>query len=265
MNQTAPLVSADGVGSVSLSYQRYDEDDSPEHHTNQATTTILPWNSWKTEKFWLLFLAFGCITGCGLFVINNLSTMVQSMGAPDELAGTLIITLSLSNALGRITMGTLGDVLVNRPKLFLLQMTSLIMATILLLASTNFLGQSVAFLVIMVIFVAMAYGGSYVAIVAILTNMFGKSNFGKDYGLMGMAPALSGLLFNTISAWWYEQHTNNDDNDGNDTNVCVGAGCYRMSYIMTGCAGLVGFAFLRVLLQKSSTSTYPTSSSSSSS
>jgi MFS family permease len=43
------------------------------------------WESWKHIDFWLLFFGFACVTGCGLFVINNLSTMVQSSGESDFL------------------------------------------------------------------------------------------------------------------------------------------------------------------------------------
>ena len=54
--------------------------------------------------------------------------------------------------------------------------------------------------------VATAYGGSWVLIVGILADLYGREHFGKDYGLIAMGPALSGMLFNSMSAIIYERH-----------------------------------------------------------
>mmetsp|Transcript_25947 Transcript_25947/g.54810 ORF Transcript_25947/g.54810 Transcript_25947/m.54810 type:complete len:552 (+) Transcript_25947:141-1796(+) len=227
--------------------------DQMEHSLQSGNNSVKKeWKSWKDSSFWLLFFSFACITGCGLFVINNLSTMAQSIGAPNEFAGTLIITLSGSNVAGRIIMGALGDVTNggssgNSSKLFLLQMASVVMAVALLLFGmlSPFPGHERVSLTFVVILVAMAYGGSWVVVVAILADLFGKDNFGKDYGLMAMGPALSGMIFNSVSAWFYEQHTVSGSN-----SVCVGVKCYQAAYGLTGISALVGCVLLQFLIRK---------------
>jgi MFS family permease len=208
------------------------------------------WESWKHIDYWLLFFSFACVTGCGLFVINNLSTMVQSSGESDSFASSLVISLSLANVLGRIVMGSLGDATHDVPaegrkkrRLRLLQMTHLIMTVAFITVILS--GQQKACLIIMVVMVALAYGGSWVAVVSILSDLFGKEHFGKDYGLLAMGPALSGMALNNLSARLYDQHTSSDSN-----NVCVGSHCYRTAYFLAGIIALLGLASMELLIRK---------------
>ena len=98
---------------------------------------------------------------------------------------------------------------------------------------------------IMVIMVAIAYGGSWVLIAAILPDLFfgTKKHFGKDYGLLAMGPALSGMLFNAVSARWYEQHTTSE-------TVCTGSNCYQSAFLLTGGAAMLGCLLLKVVRDK---------------
>lgn len=210
------------------------------------------WESWKRVEFWLLFFAFACVTGCGLFVINNLSTMVQSSRQSDSFAFALVVTLSLANVLGRIVMGGLGDRgggdeqedggRGKERKLRLMQMTHVIMT----LAFFNVIvtGQGKICLILLVVIVALAYGGSWVAVISILSDLFGKEHFGKDYGLLAMGPALSGMALNNLSARLYDQQTSED------SNVCLGSHCYRTAYILAGIAALLGLASIEILIRK---------------
>jgi MFS family permease len=207
----------------------------PENHLTTEGIRQAPWSSWRRLDFWLLFGSFGCITGCGLFVINNIAAMVQSIGESDALAGKLVFLLSICNVFGRILMGALAD----HPrfqKLDLYRYASLLMALALLVSALG--GTSGMCLAFTVGVVAFAYGGSWVLIVGILADLYGKADFGKDYGLMAMGPAVSGMLFNSLSALLYQYHT--DD----DSDVCVGANCYRGSYLITAASAFVGFLIL---------------------
>lgn len=213
------------------------------------------WNTWRHLEFWLLVLAFSCVGGCGLFVINNLSLIAQSLGLESEaFAGALIIILSISNVLGRIIMGGLGDYSsspVHRivtKRLGLLQLSSFLMTLALLFMAIGSIFEFKSihhtyFLVIMVIMVAVAYGGSWVLIAATLPDLFGTKNYGKDYGLLAMGPALSGMLFNAVSARWYEQHTTSE-------TVCTGSNCYQSAFLLTGGAAMLGCLLLKVVRDK---------------
>lgn len=197
------------------------------------------WNSWKRIDFWLLFGSFACITGCGLMIINNISTMVQSLGGDDSLAGTLVVGLSICNVLGRILMGSLAD----HPKLHKLDLyrySSLLMALALVVSAVG--GTSLFCLSITVAFSAMAYGGSWVLMIGIVGDVFGKDDFGKDYGLIAMGPAISGMIFNSLSAHFYDNHAT--DIKG----VCIGAVCYRDAFFLAAASATTGYLILLWLL-----------------
>jgi len=193
------------------------------------------WTSWKKFDFWLLFGSFACITGCGLMVINNISTMVESIGGDDSLSDYLVVGLSLCNVLGRILMGSLADH-PNLNKLDLYRYSSLLMAFALM--TSVFGGTSSICLAVTVALAAISYGGSWVLIIGVLAEFYGKRDFGKDYGLIAMGPALSGMAFNAFSAQIYESHANQD------SGVCIGSSCYRDAFLMTMISATTGYLIL---------------------
>ena len=185
------------------------------------------WVAFRTSDFWILFAAFACCTGCGLFIINNVSIMVQSIGGQDTFAGQLVVILSFANCFGRICIGVLAD---RYDKLLLLGISSLVMAGALFVSACE--GSSFAALLMTVVLVAAGYGGSWVLAVGILSDWFGSTNFGKNYGVLAMGPALSGMLFNTCSAWMYEKSMKPN------ALFCLGASCYKGGFLLTGSAAL---------------------------
>lgn len=205
-----------------------------------VNTRLQAYTTWKRFDFWILFGSFACVTGCGLFVINNISTMVQSLRQPDSLAGHVVILLSICNVAGRILMGSLAD-LPHFHKISLFQSAAILMAFGLLISAISPFqegdSRESVCLIITVAFVAIAYGGSWVLIVGILTDLYDRQDFGKDYGLIAMGPAVSGLIFNSMSASIYENgaETNDDNNE-----ICLGNDCYRGSYWITATAAFVG-------------------------
>lgn len=205
--------------------------------------SLSSWKTWTKRDFWLLFASFACTTGCGLFVINNISTMVQSIGGEDSFAGNLVFLLSICNCAGRIIMGALAD----RPRLSkvaLFRGVSVLMALALSVSAAAGPERAHVSLVITVAVAAMAYGASWVLIVGILAEWFGNVDFGKDYGLIAMGPALSGMLFNSASAWIYQQHAAMEVDEGVDSVVCLGLACYRGAYILTAAAAVIGCLLL---------------------
>ena len=216
-----------------------------------SPVTNTTWNNWKRSEFWWLFLAFGFITGSGLLVINNVSIMAQSIGASDQYAGTLVVVLGLANASGRILTGTIGDLVGKSHRVHLFQALQVIMAVGLLASAVAGDHQHGAALAVTVVLTTMAYGGSYVVIVSVLTDTFGDAHFGKDYGLVCMVPALSGYAFNTLAAYFYEKYQ--DD----DTSVCLGPLCYQTTFLLTGLfTGIVGCLALWPVARKSELTRY---------
>jgi len=85
---------------------------------------------------------------------------------------------------------------------------------------------------------AAAYGASWVLLLGILADVGGGTHFGKNYGLMAMGPALSGTVFNSLSAHLYTQRIDSD------SGVCVGAHCYRSVFFLTAGAAALGYVIL---------------------
>eukprot|EP00526_Cylindrotheca_closterium_P012339 CAMPEP_0113659486 /NCGR_PEP_ID=MMETSP0017_2-20120614/32385_1 /TAXON_ID=2856 /ORGANISM="Cylindrotheca closterium" /LENGTH=475 /DNA_ID=CAMNT_0000574043 /DNA_START=582 /DNA_END=2005 /DNA_ORIENTATION=+ /assembly_acc=CAM_ASM_000147 len=216
MEQAEPLLCSPTLESAEA--QSYQQTAMEEEVVDEESVALMEtWDAWKKLEFWLLFASFSCASGCGLFVINNVSTMVQSMGGSDSLAGTLVIVLSISNVCGRILMGILGDAAATSdstalPRIRLLQGVNLTMALAMLLAFLG--GQQQVCVILFVVVVAVAYGSTWVLIVALTPKLFAKEHFGKSYGLLALGPAMAGLVFNQTSAKWYEQHASN--------NTCIG-------------------------------------------
>ncbi|KAL7564167.1 hypothetical protein ACA910_021141 [Epithemia clementina (nom. ined.)] len=210
---------------------------------NTTTPTMMPQPKWAALRyldFWILFAVFGCCTGCGLFVINNLSTMVQSLRGDPSLTSRLVIWFSIFNCSGRIPMGYLADYN-NVNKLALFSLSSAAIAIAMFCSALSSMEYATSCLVVTALTVAVAYGGIWVLIVSIVSDWFGTQNFGKHYGVIAMGPALSGMLFNSASAWIYERHaiSGNDSND-----VCVGTACYRGAFVLTGCAAVLSSVLL---------------------
>lgn len=194
------------------------------------------WATWQKHDFWFLFLSFASVTGCGLFVINNVSSFVQSRGLSDSFAGSLVIFLSACNVSGRVLVGMLVK---EEQNLEYLRGAALLM-TIGLSASA--LLDATASLVCTVGCVATAYGASWVLLVGVLKEWYGKEHFGKDYGVIAMGPAVSGLIFNSLSAAFYQQRIEGD------TSVCTGAYCFRRAFAVTASAALLGCLALSLLI-----------------
>ena len=193
------------------------------------------WTSWKRLDFWLLFGSFASLTGCGLMIINNVSTMVQSIGGDDSLSDYLVVGLSMGNVLGRIVMGTLAD----HPDLNKLDLYRYASGLMVLAVSISAVGgTSSVCLVLTVALAAISYGGSWVLIIGVLADLYGKRNFGKDYGLIAMGPAISGMALNAVSARLYE------NNAQDDSGVCMGSICYRDAFLTTTASATLGFLIL---------------------
>lgn len=198
------------------------------------------WVAWRRLDFWILFCAFACVTGAGLFVINNISTMAQSLGENDSFVGMLVFLLSISNVASRILTGFLADA---TNKVSLLGYASALMTCGLLISAIH--SDVSTALALTVAMVGAAYGGSWVLIIGILVNRYGKTHFGKDYGLVAMGPAISGMIFNSISARIYQNHVDDED-DG----ICIGGDCYKRAFFLTASATAFG-CVMAVMMNRS--------------
>ncbi|KAL7564162.1 hypothetical protein ACA910_021137 [Epithemia clementina (nom. ined.)] len=274
VNDVLPIQGTESLAQIAAIQSEQQRQEHQQQHRNSqemesrhlAETIRQRWAAVRSFDFWILFAAFGCCTGSGLFVINNVSTMVQSLGGHDVLAGRLVILLSISNCLGRIFAGFLAD-RPNAKKLSLFGVASSAMAVSLLSSAFASPAYAIISLIFTVTMVALAYGGIWVLVVGLLSDWFGVQNFGKNYGLMAMGPALAGMLFNLASACMYERHVTTTPSSPTSIimttphksgDVCLGTACYRGSFLLTGFAAVLSILLLWYLsLQRSGSTNKP--------
>jgi MFS family permease len=121
------------------------------------------------RNFWLLFVSFMMSAGCGLFVINNVSTMAESIGGDDNLSTQLVITLSMCSCAGRLAIGLLGDRL-HATRGFIFSCHFGLVALVLLVSSVVYQRGESALLFFTVSLIAFAYGASWVLVVRFRTR-----------------------------------------------------------------------------------------------
>lgn len=146
---------------------------------------------------------------------------------------------------GRVAAGYLAD----RPrtsKLNLLQGVALLMSFAHFASATATAATATGMLVVTVSTSLIAYGASWVLVVSILAEWFGNEHFGKDYGLLAMGPALSGMAMNTIGAHLYDRYVQDDALDDN-AGKCIGLHCYRVSFGIAGVAAVTGCFLLSLI------------------
>ena len=123
------------------------------------------------RKFWILYSAFVVGTGCGLLIINNIGSIWISIGGieKDTLHLSLVITLSISNFVGRLLFGILSDKYQDSiPRIIWLSIICFLMA---FSHSLFYLFPSKLSLILLAIGSGLAYGG-YSATKPILFTLY---------------------------------------------------------------------------------------------
>eukprot|EP00299_Pterocystis_sp_00344_P014569 c7226_g1_i1.p1 GENE.c7226_g1_i1~~c7226_g1_i1.p1 ORF type:complete len:474 (+),score=97.83 c7226_g1_i1:35-1456(+) len=193
-------------------------------------------NLFRDARYWVIYLTFAVGTGCGLYLINNVGSMNQSLQGKEDShrVQLLVVTLALCNCAGRVLVGWLSDATSLRRCYYLPICIAIMSATTFV--SSTFTDSSLLFFTVSL--VGVAYGGVWATAPTILSEIYGMTNFGKIFGITATAPALSSALFNSIAGVMYEHHS-----DGHD---CYGTKCFGGSLVFSGamCAGASVVSFI---------------------
>lgn len=189
--------------------------------------------------FWLLFIVFMLGAGVGLTIINNLGSLVESLGGSNS--SQFVTLLSIFNCLGRIVSGILSDIALRYKILSRISVLALFLVG-MGLAQVYFIGilylDSDIWLYPGVACVGLCYGALMSLSPSITTELFGKTYFGGNWSVIRIAPAFSSFVMSTaIAGKLYER---NIDGTGDD---CYGWGCYGYTF----CVNL-GVCIITVLL-----------------
>lgn len=181
-------------------------------------------------NFWLLFVIFGTGTGCGLLLLLNLGQLVESLGGGQNGAGLLLSLFAVFNSLGRILAGWLPEHMLHThgtPRtvwLIVVAGGSTVSTTLAGLAGGMGSLRSAAPLA------GVVYGSFQALMPVLASELFDMQRFATLYVVLQQA-TLTGsyLLANRLAGALYDQKA---EEHLKDPNVCIGADCFRDSFLI---------------------------------
>ncbi|KEP46973.1 MFS transporter, partial [Rhizoctonia solani 123E] len=186
--------------------------------------------------FLVIFGIVGCLGGPGLMYINNVGSIVQALFAAagdewnkhdaEKAQASQVGILSVCSFIGRFAVGFLADHLshsytIPRTSCLLLSATIGIVATSILLSVTD-----VDRLWIVSATWGVSYGTVFALFPALVLERFGMEHFAQNAGLMGIAAALFGNVYNYTFGRNFDNHSQPASFVEKGLVCLQGRGCY---------------------------------------
>lgn len=203
------------------------------------------------REFWLLFILLGLMCGIGLMTINNIGGVAQALwlSKDPETPGSVIANrqvlhvsiLSVMSFAGRLTSGIGSDVLAR--KYMLSRFWCLIAASVVFICAqiAALTITNPTLLVLVSSLTGFAYGMLFGVYPSLVAHTFGVHGMSQNWGVMTLAPVMSGNVFNLIFGRIYDARSVVDDKTG-DRQCLEGKSCYEGAYYMTLGASLGALA-----------------------
>jgi len=217
---------------------------------------------------WLLAAGFFFVAGSGECFITNLGTIIGTLN-PDGPAGTTAAThvsiVAIGSTIVRILTGTLtdmlaptpqtphhrtpGDSLANsfaslyappQPRKFTISRVAFLIAFGLLtsvgqviLASGLIQYHGERFWIVSSL-IGAGYGAIFSLTPIIITVIWGVENFGTNWGLVAMVPAMStalwGVIYSKVYQWAAEREMSGGEDGNGEDVLCYGTACYAPTF-----------------------------------
>ncbi|KAL4998703.1 putative transporter mch1 [Aspergillus recurvatus] len=218
---------------------------------NYETRTFL-----ADHTMWWLALGFFLVTGPGEAYLNNLGTIVQALNTdvtaivdshPAGLPSTHVTIIALTSTIARLLTGSLSDVFAptaschfavdqetadpnhstkQRPTLsrlaFLIPSALLLSLGFLLLASP-FPTHHPELSHLTTALVGLGYGSAFSLVPIIISVVWGVENFGTNWGIVAMFPAVGAAMWSVIYSHTYQGAA---DGSPTDDTQCHGWRCF---------------------------------------
>ncbi|KAF5867000.1 hypothetical protein ETB97_006845 [Aspergillus alliaceus] len=199
-------------------------------------------------EFWQLFLTMALLSGIGLMTINNIGNSAKALWKYyDDSASSRFIqqrqvmhvsVLSFGNFVGRLCSGIGSDLLVK--KLDMSRFWCLFISAVVF-TLTQLAGAAISNphqLIVVSGFTGIAYGFLFGVFPSLVAHTFGIGGLSQNWGVMTLAPVLSGNVFNLLYGSIYDQHS--IVGPEGDRDCPDGLGCYRTAYYTTFFSGVAG-------------------------
>ncbi|KAL4616152.1 hypothetical protein ACB092_07G178700 [Castanea dentata] len=196
----------------------------------------------KTIDFWVLFVSFLCGVGTGLAVQNNMGQIGLALGYTD--VSIFVSLISIWGFFGRIVSGTVSEYFIKKagtPRPLWNAAAQILMAFGFVILALAVPGS----LYIGSILVGICYGIRIAISVPTASELFGLKYYGLIYNILILNLPLGSFLFSGLLAGiLYDMEATPTAGGG---NTCVGAHCYRTTFVVMAIACIIGFG-LDILL-----------------
>lgn len=213
---------------------------------------------------WMLAVGFWLIIGPGESFMNNLGTVIGTLYSPglpgtETSAATHVSILAATSTVARLLTGSLSDLISPSPqtrhpqtgmessgmlpprrfsisRIILLSASGFLMSLgTLVLASGYVQGHGERFWIVSGL-VGFGYGALFSLTPIIVTIIWGVENFGTNFGIIAVSPAIGATMWGLIYSAEYQQGAKNSPllADGAEDVFCHGRQCYTAtSWAMT--------------------------------
>ncbi|DBA02096.1 TPA: hypothetical protein N0F65_011163 [Lagenidium giganteum] len=177
-------------------------------------------------RFWLLFTAVLIVIGAGLFVMSNVSFIVESLHGPMDQVPIMIALFSVGNTSARVLTGVASDhVIATCPRAYF----GAFAAAATVLTQLLFLVIPRGWLAVPVLCAGLAEGVMFGTFPVIVREAFGVEHFGKNFGLVSIANAVGfPLVLNPFATVFYHRGAE----VVNGVEKCFGEDCYRPVFLL---------------------------------
>lgn len=192
-----------------------------------------------------------------------MGALIQTLYPPQTALGSVnpvdpathVSIVALTSTAARISAGLLGDWLAsdpstsengipaphkfNCPRMALLFLSALVMCSGQLFVALGFVQEHGERFWVVSSFIGAGYGAVFCLAPTIVSVVWGIENFGTNWGIIAMTPALGATVFGLIFAQGYDSHAGKG-------GFCWGQECYKNSFVvMVGSVllALVGWAW----------------------
>jgi OFA family oxalate/formate antiporter-like MFS transporter len=194
---------------------------SSENKASIPANKGIPWtDAIKTREFALLWLIFLLSATAGLMLIAHMASIADTQ-AGWKAGFMLVVVLSLFNALGRVLIGFLSDVIGRKSSMvlvFLIQAVNMFLFSQYQSIPTLILGAAVA---------GLAYGSLFSLMPSITADYFGIKNLGVNYGMVFSGWGIAAVIGPILGGY-----------------AVMKSGTYNTSYMAAGILLLVGTALV---------------------
>ncbi|KAL5343178.1 major facilitator superfamily domain-containing protein [Aspergillus crustosus] len=225
---------------------------------NYETRTFL-----ADHTMWWLALGFFLVTGPGEAYLNNLGTIVQTLNSdsaaivdahPAGLPSTHVTIIALTSTIARLLTGSLSDLFAptttphhlvldqetstpyatpstQKSKLTLSRLAFLIPSALLLsfgflLLASPFPTNHPQLTHLTTALVGLGYGSAFSLVPIIISVVWGVENFGTNWGIVAMFPAVGAAMWGLIYSRGYQDAADSSGGGYGDDGQCHGWKCF---------------------------------------